>query len=467
MAEAEAIAPGGDTPRSLALGGRTPPLSMTATWVTGLSAAVLLGALTALMGGPVALPGSAGPVAAPSHGVGQFLRANEEPRECRDWYSVGNDCSKPNHWGCLKNDWSIGYKCCCQYGWGDFSNNSNHQTGMINWASHPEKCIDLTMPYVGSGVPFKTSHTIISGCTWGNPNKQFHLPVTGQGKIHWATHPDFCLGVRNGGGSEVGLDDCVGNDGWKRWDMSGEGLGKPHQIRWATNPSMCLDVQGGMTKDWTTVQLTNCQAGAPSQLFNVSVPQPPPAWADVPKLFCISLMMPTGYEAGMLKAQHAKGVGIFECNEYAVYSNESITLTHGKGAVKTDVMKGSLAVKFGGQWHSALNTDVFIRFWAKVVSDKRAWRNEWTVKIDPDAVFFPGRLREMLRNKWDSGNPEKAVYLNNCHRGMHGPIEVLSQQALKVYKKEWKKCKEGPPYEHKQEDFYFRRCWAYLDIQKV
>lgn len=342
---------------------------------------------------------------------------------------------------------------------------------MINWATHPERCMDLSMPYVGSGIPFIDGHANIVGCAWGNPNKQFRLPFSGQGQIKWATHPDLCLGVNNGGnypGNEIRLQNCwSGDPSWKLWDMSSKNSSEPHQIRWAAHPESCLDVQGSKNEDGTMIQLANCQKGYLSQMFKVSLPPPPVPWADVPKLFCISLMMPVGYEAGMLKDQHAKGVGIFQCNDYAVYSNKSITLTSGEKAVKTTVMNTSLAVEFGGEWHSALNTDVFIEFWAKVLEDKRTWKNEWIVKIDPDAVFFPSRLREMLRNRWPSGDPKKGVYLNNCHRGMHGPIEVVSKQALKIYQKNWTNCKNGTPYEHKQEDFYFRVCWELLGIERV
>jgi len=109
-----------------------------------------------------------------------------------------------------------------------------------------------------------------------------------------------------------------------------------------------------------------------------------------------------------------------------------------------------------------------------VLEDDKTWKNDWTVKIDPDAVFFPSRLREMLRHKWFSGiagakkegDKPKPIYLNNCHRGMHGPIEVISTGGLKVYKQGKQKCIDGEPYNHKQEDFFFRRCWALLGIAK-
>jgi len=138
-------------------------------------------------------------------------------------------------------------------------------------------------------------------------------------------------------------------------------------------------------------------------------------------------------------------------------------------------MEGKLAVKFGGKWNSALNTVIFIRFWARLMKDPKTWRNDWTVKIDPDAVFFPSRLREMLRHKWWSGIAgcekkgceSKPIFLNNCHRGMHGPIEVISKGGLKAYNKSWEKCrKDAKVSKIEQEDFYYRKCWELIGVEK-
>lgn len=428
----------------------------------------------------------------PPSSPGMMLYGAEDG--CESWYSVGNDCKTMAEWTCVAEDYhknDQGYKCCCKHGWGAFKGT----TGMINWASHPDRCVDITMPYVGTGVNFDTSVGEIDHCNWGNPNKQWH--INSNGLIQWAGHPGKCLAPKGGGafpGNEMHLQPCyTGDTNGKKFklDFGGKHHHKAQQIRMMKNPSMCVSVQGGSASnvppDGAKLVVANCKdkssgkAALADQLFNISMPQKL-QYDMVPKLFCISLMLPKGYEAGLLKAQHAanggKGVGIFQCNDFAVYSNESIIIqnkTDSMKEVKTTVMDANLQVKFGGEWNSALNTDVFIKFWARVIEDHRSWKNDWIVKIDPDAVFFPGRLREILRNRWWSGvagtskrgAEEKPMYLNNCHRGMHGPIEVVSRKALEVYKKGWEKCKKGPPYEHKQEDYYFRKCWEYLKVQKI
>jgi len=469
---AACLAGGGDEAWPVRTVSRGPRRSAALAWASGLLGALLLGAGTALLAArglpAVAPPGMAAApplLASPSSAVSE-----QAVFDCKSFFGIGKDCSKKNRWECIDDDGSLGYNCCCKHGWGDFSFKHDRGIGVITWAAHPDKCVDLSMPYVGSGVDFDKGFGMISACDWGNPNKHFHIPLKGRGKLHWATHTSLCLGVQNGGmgpGNGIGVQACPGVDpNWQIWDVGTTKFNVPHMIKVGANPSLCIEVAGGSTNDGTRLQLANCQ-NTSGQLWNVSLPPQPPPYADSPGLFCISLMIPRTYEFDMLKDQHAKKVGIFQCNDYAVYSNESLSLSKGKHPLKTDVLHGSLIVKFGGEWHSALNTDIFIRFWGKVIEDHRTWRNEWTVKIDPDAVFFPSRLREMLRNRWYAGKPPKPSYLNNCHRGMHGPIEVLSKKAMEVYKKHWRDCKEGEPYEHKQEDFYFRRCWKLLKIQKV
>merc|ERR1719433_578374 len=98
---------------------------------------------------------------------------------------------------------------------------------------------------------------------------------------------------------------------------------------------------------------------------------------------------------------------------------------------------GDLYVEFGGKWHTAMNTDIFIRVWDAVI-DLGIWKHHaWTVKADPDSVFFPARLRQMLVDE-----PAGLIYLNNCKYGLHGPIEVLSQQALSAYANRGRACND-------------------------
>eukprot|EP00913_Durusdinium_trenchii_P016821 g15811.t1 len=78
-------------------------------------------------------------------------------------------------------------------------------------------------------------------------------------------------------------------------------------------------------------------------------------------LYCWALMMPFGYEAGLLLEQKRQGVGIFECDEWAVYSNQSMMSDGNPFPFPVHEVKGpngepiSLFVPLGGRWHTALN----------------------------------------------------------------------------------------------------------------
>uniref|UniRef100_A0A7S4PYV1 Ricin B lectin domain-containing protein n=1 Tax=Alexandrium monilatum TaxID=311494 RepID=A0A7S4PYV1_9DINO len=431
----------------------------------GLLALLLGGASVALLVRP-----SSEQAQASSAGVQDFLRLQQNDN-CEEYFRQDRDCGSKAYWECVHDDGSWGYQCCCHHGWGDFTNNTHFTTGMISRASHPERCIDLSTPYahVASLVPFTQGDAFVQLCNWGNPNKHFRVPRKGKGKIHWATHPKYCLGVRDGlgfDGNTLRLQRCWGIPSqWTTFIFEPRPNGPGTLIRWAANPSKCLWVSGGW--DGAQLKMSTCREKDDTELFLVKPPLPKPKKDSYPLLFCLSLMLPFGYEMDLMKAQWLHGIGIFGCKDHAVYSNKSITFVNGSRNLTTDVMPGSMQVQFGGQWHTALNTDIFIRFWGKVTRDHRSWRNHWVAKLDPDAVFFAGRLQQVIASVWPDGDARKPVFLNNCHLGMHGPLEVINRHALGVYRKHWKECVKGEPYQHKQEDLYFRHCWELLHIEKI
>jgi len=116
-------------------------------------------------------------------------------------------------------------------------------------------------------------------------------------------------------------------------------------------------------------------------------------------LYCFSLMMPFGYEPGLLHEQKLRGVGIYACDEAVVFSNTTTLMSGEPSPVEVSLIPGSLAVAYGGRWMTALNTGVFNRLWMEVIRLGRYRYHDWVVKVDPDSVFFPSRLRELIRHK--------------------------------------------------------------------
>jgi len=151
-------------------------------------------------------------------------------------------------------------------------------------------------------------------------------------------------------------------------------------------------------------------------------------------LFCYALMMPRSYEQTLLVRQLRDSVSIFACEEYAVYSNEALQLAPG---VLTGVVQSNLTCETGGEFKTALNTPIFLAVWRKLINDARFLLHDWTIKVDPDTVFFPQRLRYRLQPHTDV--PE-GVYFNNCRFGLHGPLEVFSRNAVRVWNTGMQRC---------------------------
>jgi len=191
-------------------------------------------------------------------------------------------------------------------------------------------------------------------------------------------------------------------------------------------------------------------------------------------LFCIALVLPGTYEVDLMRMQFQNKLGIFDqnCDEWAIYSNETVSVNCGSDDEKYDssLIEGSLQAHKGGKYNTSMNTEIFERFWDRVMKDPRSWKHDWIVKVDPDTMFLPGRLKEMISSKqgpFEKEEPAGGMYLNNCFLGMHGPIEVFTKRAMGNYFSNKKKCETGPPGEHGQEDWYLRSCFKLLDIEKV
>ncbi|CAK9005196.1 unnamed protein product [Durusdinium trenchii] len=115
---------------------------------------------------------------------------------------------------------------------------------------------------------------------------------------------------------------------------------------------------------------------------------------ELGSLLCLALMLPYSYEAGLLIMQYKEHAGIFDCDEYTVYSSESMVLAPG---LETRKVLTSQQCEVGGEFKSALNLRIFASFWRQVIADGQYLLYNWIVKVDPDSVFFPQRLRPILQ----------------------------------------------------------------------
>jgi hypothetical protein len=77
-----------------------------------------------------------------------------------------------------------------------------------------------------------------------------------------------------------------------------------------------------------------------------------------------------------------------------------------------------------------VNTGLYYQAWQAIGASGVWARHDYTVKVDPDAVFFPNKLVEALRGM---GVPAEGVYLENCpfvEYGYFGSLEVYSKNAF-------------------------------------
>ncbi|CAE8655221.1 unnamed protein product, partial [Polarella glacialis] len=175
------------------------------------------------------------------------------------------------------------------------------------------------------------------------------------------------------------------------------------------------------------------------QRFDMPAPRalqkPEPA-----SMLCVALMLPYSYEQDMLVMQFQEKANIFGCDHWAVYSNQEMKLAPG---LVTRRVQTTQRCEIGGEFGTALNLGVFTALWRQVLLDDEYVKVNWIIKADPDTVFFPERLRPILKameKKEGNGRDGKGVYLNNCKYGLHGPIEVFSTRAISTLANDFETC---------------------------
>jgi len=183
------------------------------------------------------------------------------------------------------------------------------------------------------------------------------------------------------------------------------------------------------------------------------------------RLYCFALMAPSGYETELMQYIIAQRTSLFQCDTAEVFSNKEIELTEDVSTIQVDT---DLHCEFGGEFGTALNLDIFLAIWEAVFRRARWTAHEWTVKVDPDAVFFPARLRTVLAHHVE---PPNGVYLNNCKFGMHGPIEVFSRNAVGAFQAAGEQCKAHFEQQCQGdckwgEDIWVDQCLMYLNVKR-
>jgi hypothetical protein len=120
---------------------------------------------------------------------------------------------------------------------------------------------------------------------------------------------------------------------------------------------------------------------------------------------------------------------------------------------------------------TAANTLLFMRAWDAIKFSTDFDKYDWTLKVDPDAVLLPDRLRSHLapyHGKHDQ------VYVTNCNKYqgpgwpmMFGSVEVFSRGAIQAYFQAEERCKNDLKWKPWGEDYFMNQCLDYLHVNKA
>lgn len=168
-------------------------------------------------------------------------------------------------------------------------------------------------------------------------------------------------------------------------------------------------------------------------------------------LFCVMVYLPNSTEESLMWLAQKNRVSVFGCND-------SMTLHSWQSA--------------GAGWDTGettlMNTDVFLDAFERIRQDGRYAKWDWTVKADPDCVFFADRL---MGHIWGlRAPPNTPIYLKNNNvdpglgnNGFLGAIEVFSNTAMKTFFGNAEECRQYLGVDS-GEDGFFKSCMDSLGV---
>lgn len=178
-----------------------------------------------------------------------------------------------------------------------------------------------------------------------------------------------------------------------------------------------------------------------------------------PSLFCFSVLQANTYEQPLMTVQSNEKAGIFACDEFALLSSDMLTINGVKRIHFEPAFVGR------SKDNTAANTKLFMNVWDSIKKDGRYADLDWTIKVDPDAVLLPERLRSHLLKF----NGQRA-YIVNCNKPMmtpmmFGALECISQQAMAAYYAGEVKCQTQLDWKPWGEDYFLGKCLDMLGVQ--
>lgn len=152
-----------------------------------------------------------------------------------------------------------------------------------------------------------------------------------------------------------------------------------------------------------------------------------------------------------------------------------MNLTGSAGSIATSPI-GNMTERMGhlqqgASTESWLNAGVFLEAWSEIGRQREYHEYNWTVKVDPDTVFLPHRLRTHLANLFATcGDSGSGCYVANCpSEGFHlfGALEVISTSAVSQYIAGMASCRSALEWFGMGEDSFLQECLGFLGVSAV
>jgi len=166
-------------------------------------------------------------------------------------------------------------------------------------------------------------------------------------------------------------------------------------------------------------------------------------------MFCFALRTKnTGstkksWEKELLAGVYAKKASLFACEKAAVFSDSDEEIAPGLTPTKVIDVDNDFHFakrKNTGTW---TNAGIFMQVWKSIVATGDYLAYDWTVKVDADAVFFPGKLKARVHLM---PVPASGAFLQNCEKvmyGFFGNLEVFSKTAFSILAANVDVCKHN------------------------
>jgi len=178
-------------------------------------------------------------------------------------------------------------------------------------------------------------------------------------------------------------------------------------------------------------------------------------------------------EVELVRHQYVNNLGVFACDNARAYADEeAIALAPEQNNTPFFISHAAPRSALGNKgW--LLNVDTFQKVWDIIKADGLYAKYDVTVKVDPDTVFLPAKLKTKLQ--WN--NPAEPWYVANCGQwgSMQGPLEIVSKAGVDKLTSGFGGCRQsindGFSYwkwgSLPGEDMFVAECLDQLGVRKV